>query len=252
MDAQSFIQNSTPFHTWLADWKASMKPARLEEIVTDPGRVALVSVDVINGFCHEGPLASPRVGRIVAPIARLFQTAHDAGVRHFILTQDTHDPEAVEFNQWPAHCVRGTAESQTVPELAGLPFADEYVILPKNSIHSALSTGLEDWLVEHPQVTTFIVVGDCTDLCTYQLAMHLRLRANARQQRAVRVIVPEDCVDTYDLPVAAAPAGAMPHDGDLLHHVFLYSMALNGVEVVRSIEGSTITKSTKGKGEEKP
>jgi len=24
----------------------------------------------------------------------------------------------------------------------------------------------------------------------------------------------------------------MPHDGDLLHRIFLYSMALNGIEVV--------------------
>ncbi len=236
MDAPTFIQNSTPFLTWLAEWKASLKPVSLNEIVTDPSRVAVLSVDVINGFCHAGALASPRVGRIVQPIARLFQSAYAAGVRHFVLTQDTHDPEAVEFKQWPVHCVRGTAESQTVPELAELPFAQEYVIIPKNSIHSALATGLEDWLNEHPQVNTFIVVGDCTDLCTYQLAMHLRLRANAAQQRDVRVIVPEDCVETYDLPVAAAPPGVMPHDGDLIHHLFLYHMALNGVEVVQRIQ----------------
>jgi len=236
MDADTFLKKSTPFLTWLAEWKANLKPVRLGDVVADPGRVAVVSVDVINGFCHEGVLASPRVGRIVEPIARLFRAAHAAGVRHFVLTQDTHDPEAVEFNQWPAHCVRGTEESQTVPELAELPFADEYVVIPKNSIHSALATGLGDWLNEHPQVTTFVVVGDCTDLCTYQLAMYLRLRANANQQRGVRVIVPEDCVDTYELPVTAAPAGVMPHDADLIHHVFLYHMALNGVEVVQRIE----------------
>lgn len=238
MDAQTLIRNSAPFLTWLADWQAGLKPARLNEVVADPRRVAVLSVDVINGFCHAGPLASPRVGSIVQPIVRLFRAAHDAGVRHFILTQDTHDPEAVEFNQWPVHCVRGTEESQTVPELAELPFASEYVIIPKNSIHSALSTRLESWLAEHPEVTTFVVVGDCTDLCVYQAAMYLRLRANANQERGVRVIIPQDCVETYDLPVAAAPSGAMPHDGDLIHAMFLYHMALNGVEVVRSIEGN--------------
>jgi hypothetical protein len=43
-------------------------------------------------------------------------------------------------------------------------------------------------------------------------------------------------VDTYDLPVETAKQiGAVPHAGDLLHLIFLYSMMLNGVEVVRSI-----------------
>ena len=61
--------------------------------------------------------------------------------------------------------------------------------------------------------------------------MHLRLEANARQL-ARRVIVPADCVATYDLDVeTAAQISAMPHPGDLLHALFLYHMRLNGVEV---------------------
>ena len=35
------------------------------------------------------------------------------------------------------------------------------------------------------------------------------------------------------MPVETAlQLGALPHDGDLLHRIFLYSMALNGIEVV--------------------
>jgi hypothetical protein len=50
------------------------------------------------------------------------------------------------------------------------------------------------------------------------------------------VIVPADCVQTFDTPLALArQIGAMPHDGDLLHLVFLYSMQLNGIEVVRTV-----------------
>ena len=38
------------------------------------------------------------------------------------------------------------------------------------------------------------------------------------------------------MPVAlAGQLGIMPHDGDLLHSVFLYHMALNGVEVVSHV-----------------
>ncbi len=235
MDTATLLRNSEPFLRYVTEWEAALPATDLVGLAPDPKQMAILSVDVINGFCHGGPLASPRVKGIIGPIVRVFERAHAAGVRHFILTQDTHEPEAVEFGQYPPHCIRGTEESEAVPEFKTLSFYKEMITFPKNSINAALNTGLEDWLKEHPEVNTFIVVGDCTDLCTYQLAMFLRLRANARQLRQ-RIILPVDCVDTYDLPVEAAKQiGAAPHDADLLHLIFLYSMMLNGVEVVRSL-----------------
>ncbi len=152
-----------------------------------------------------------------------------------MLPQDTHEPDAIEFNQWPPHCVRGTEESETVQELKDLPFFSSVQVIEKNSINSGLNAGVEAWLAENPDLDTFIVVGDCTDLCTYQLAMYLRVRANEMQLHQ-RVIVPANAVDTYDLPIEAARSvGAMPHPGDLMHALFLYHMALNGVEVVKEI-----------------
>ena len=123
-----------------------------------------------------------------------------------------------------------------MPELLALPFSDRFLVLTKNSLSSSIGTGLEAWLnAHHQQVDTFIVVGDCTDLCVFQLAMYLRLRANANGY-AQRVIVPANCVQTYDLPVELArELGVMPHDGDLMHAVFLYQMALNGIEVVSDL-----------------
>jgi len=236
MNAQEFIRHSTPFLAWLAEWHAGLPQPDLKSMVTDPDRTAILSVDVINGFCHVGPLASPRVKRIIEPIVLLMSAARAAGVRHFVVTQDTHEADAVEFAAYPPHCVRGSDESETVPEFKALPFWDEVSVMPKNSISSAHGTDLDKWLDAHPDLSTFIVVGDCTDLCTYQLAMHLRLRANALQRHGVRVVVPEDCVDTFDTPLdVARQIGAMPHDGELLHRIFLYNMAQNGVEVVKRI-----------------
>ncbi|MCL6509189.1 MAG: cysteine hydrolase [Anaerolineae bacterium] len=232
----SLATKSRAFIDYVEGWLDGLPTVKLSKLIDDPSRVAVVSVDIINGFCTVGPLASPRVQGIVKPIVKLFGDCHAAGVRHFILTQDTHEPDAVEFKQYPPHCVRGHVESQTVPELLKLPFADEFVVLEKNSISSAINTGLDRWLDEHPELSTFIAVGDCTDLCTYQLAMHLRLRANARQHRDARVIVPENCVQTYDTPVKVARQLGIPaHDGDLLHAIFLYNMWTNGVEVVKKI-----------------
>ncbi len=228
-------KKSRAFLNYLIEWH-DRRPT-LELATLAPDRVAVICVDVINGFCTMGPLASPRVQAIVAPIVALFQRAHALGVRHFLLPQDTHDRQAVEFQSYAPHCVRGTPEAQTVPELAALPFAGEFVVIEKNTTNMAAGTKLNDWLAQHPEVTQFILVGDCTDICIYQGALDLRVRANAAGQRDVRIIVPADCVDTYDLPVETArQLGSLPHDGDLLHLIFLYHMALNGVEVVSHVE----------------
>jgi nicotinamidase-related amidase len=236
VSVKDFAQTSASFLTWLAEWEAALKPMSLSDSVAgEPAHVALMCVDLVVGFCYEGPLSGPRVAGIVPPIVKLFQKAHAAGVRHFVLPQDSHPPDAVEFSAYAPHCVAGTREAETVPELLALPFAEEFELIAKNSINSAIGTDLGAWLEAHSEVNTFIVVGDCTDLCTHQLAMHLRLRANALGLEQ-RVVLPADCVDTYDLPVETAKSlGILPHDGDLLHAVFLYSMALNGVQVVASI-----------------
>jgi nicotinamidase-related amidase len=203
-----------------------------------PDRVAVIAVDVVNGFCVEGPLASERVGKIVAPIARLFREAHAAGVRSFAVLRDSHAAAAPEFEHFGPHCVEGTPESALVADLANLPFAGDFYDVPKNATSAwAGATMLHEWVAEREAagVGTFLVVGDCTDLCVYQTAMPLKLSANARQ-RPLTVVVPAECVDTYDLPVAVAQRiGAMPHDADLLHAIFLYHLRLNGIQVVRRL-----------------
>lgn len=225
--------NEVTFLEWLARWEQDLPTWTLETVVADPTRVALLSVDLVKGFCYEGPLASPRVAGIVANAVDLFQRAHALGVRHFLLAQDTHDPNSVEFGAFPPHCIAGTAESETIDELNRLPFASLFTVIPKKSISSSIGTALEAWLENHPQVTTFIIVGDCTDLCVYQAAMYLRLRANVLGLHDFRIVVPANCVQTYDMPVdTAIQLGALPHDGDLLHRLFLYHMALNGIEIV--------------------
>jgi nicotinamidase-related amidase len=240
MKLDRLIEDSRPFLGWLVEWRntrATLDLAGwLQQTGRDAGEVAILAVDVTSGFCLEGPLSSERVGAIVKPIVDLFERAHALGVRHYLLPQDTHSEDAVEFSSYPPHCMRGTPESSTVPELQDLPFAECFEVMEKDSISSAIGTDLDEWLSSHPEVTTYFVVGDCTDLCVYQLAMHLRLRANVLGLRDVRVVVPADAVDTFDLPVEVArEIGAMPHHGDLLHLVFLYSMAQNGVEIIRRV-----------------
>jgi nicotinamidase-related amidase len=228
--------NSKAFLDWLVQWKSDLLSVDLKAVVSDPARVALVSQDLLKGFCDQGPLSSQRAASIVPAVVQLFRRTHNLEVRHFLLLQDTHDPDAVEFSAYPPHAVAGTVESETIDELANLPFSERFTIIEKNSISSNVGTALEAWLDGHPEVANFIVVGVCTDICIYHVALFLRVRANVLGQHDARVIVPANCVQTFDTPVeTAAELGAFPHDGDLLHSIFLYQMALNGVEVVAEL-----------------
>jgi nicotinamidase-related amidase len=217
-------------------WVGELKTLPLAEVVADPAATAIFSTDMIVGFCDRGPLASPRVDALTGPVVDLFERCHQFGVRHFVLTQDTHDPAAAEFETWPVHCVRGTAEAEMIAELKELPFAELFTVVEKNSLHPGLETDFDRWVDAHPEIRTAIIVGDCTDLCVYQVAMHLRLLHNARNVAGVRVIVPANAVQTFDFPEEAArAAGVMAHPGDFFHQTFLYHMGLNGIEVVRAL-----------------
>lgn len=220
---------------FITDWHATITDLPLANLVTDPETTAIFSADMINGFLRFGALASERVNGLTGPVVSLFRRSWLLGIREFLLLQDTHSSHTPEFEAYPTHCIAGTDESATIPEIAALPFAAHFTIIEKNSLHPAIGTILDAWITEHDDLRTAIVVGDCTDLCTYQLAMHLRMRANAFNRSPFEVVVPEDCVTTFDIPVSdEAPTGSA-HPADFFHQVFLYHMASNGIRIVRSL-----------------
>ena len=233
----SIIEQGTAFLQALIEWEQQLPSISWQDLQEDieAERVALFSVDMIKGFCTEGPLSSPRVQGVAQAVAATFENAYTAGVRDFILAQDAHTPDAVEFESYPPHCIEGTSEAETIPELAQLPFADDFIIVPKNSLNPFYGTELLAWQDIHRDLSVAIVVGDCTDLCVHQTAMHLKLYANAHNTK-MRVIVPANAVQTFDTPIETAKQlGILPHNGDVLHLLFLYHMRHNGIEVVREI-----------------
>ncbi len=238
MIRQNLLRESCDFIEYLADWKEKLPTESMAEIIRDArgaDHVAIISVDVIEGFCRVGPLASDRIKGIIAPVVNLFKKAHQMGVRHIALSQDAHREDSREFQAFPPHCIQGTREAQTVEEFKALPFFEEFDIFTKNSISSSLETGLGEWLNSR-DIRKIIVVGDCTDLCANQLATFIRHLANTLHNQW-EVILPENCVQTYDLPVKTAlEIGAPPHPGDFFHLVFLYHMSLEGIRVVSRIE----------------
>jgi len=165
----------------------------------------------------------------------MLQRAYELGVRYFLLLQDSYSPDQVPHGPFGFHGLASGAEAAILPQLRALPFAHLLQAIPKSSPHPALGTSLDEWVDVHPGVNTYFVVGNCTDLSIYQVATYLQFRAHVRGLQR-RLIVPADCVATYDLSdEQASQYGTMGHPGDLLHHLFLYHLAGSGVEVVKGL-----------------
>lgn len=144
-------------------------------------------VDMLRGFLEEGHnlYCGPAARRIIALVQRLLQQQVGQGAR-VIFIHDTHKPDDLEFQMFPRHCVEGTAETELVPELAGLP-GDH---LAKNRYSAFFGTDLEQRL-RALRPDKLIVCGVCTDICV------LHTVADARN-RDYPVEVPADCLASFD------------------------------------------------------
>lgn len=232
----TLANKSIKFLNYLENWLENRPTLTLGEAIPDPKESAIISIDVINGFLYEGPLASPRVAKIGDPIANLMKASWNLGMDNILLVQEGHSEDSLEFDAFGQHAVKGSHQAEAIDLIKNLPFYDQLTTVYKDSIHPALNNDFDEWIDSRDHLQTFIAVGDVTDLCVYHLATYLRFRANAYHKER-RVIVPANCVQTWHLSVEdAEDVGAMPHHGDMLHATFLYHMALNGIEVVKEIE----------------
>lgn len=222
--------------------------ASLTQIMEDAGgidKIYLVFVDIIKGFCEVGSLSSTRVNEMVQPVVELAEALQKHGLSssQFVFLNDAHPENAVEFTSFAPHCVRGTTEAEVVDALRTFQDQPETQTFLKNATNGLFGTNKDgqtfhEWASERLEKgrSTWMVVGDCTDLCIYQNAMGLRLLANERNAEA-KIIVPIPHVRTYDLSITTAnEIGAYAHDADFLDLVFLYHMKANGIELLSQID----------------
>ena len=148
---------------------------------------AVLVIDMLRGFLEEGyPLYCGAKARHIIPnIQSLLERELAQGAKVFFIC-DHHDPDDLEFEMFPPHCIAGTAEAEVIPELARYPGGK----IPKKRYSGFFGTPLETKLKElKPE--KIIVCGVCTDICV------LHTTADARN-RDYPVEVPVDCVASFD------------------------------------------------------
>jgi len=148
--------------------------------------VVLVS-DMLRGFMEEGHAlyCGPEARKIIPCVQELLKRELAQG-SHIIHLADAHDPDDLEFQMFPPHCVRGTVECEIIPELAQFPAE----IMHKRRYSGFFETELEERLKEL-RPDKIIVVGVCTHICVLFVTAEARLRDYP-------VEVPRDCVASFD------------------------------------------------------
>lgn len=185
-------------------------------------QTALVIIDMINGFARAGALKSPKVEELIPEIVTLSKMCSELQIAKLAFA-DCHTDVSPEFEAYPVHCLVGTVEAEIVDEIKEI---GGYTFIPKNSTNGFLEAEFQKWLLKNQQLNTFIVTGDCTDICVQQFAITLKTWFNMQNKKG-RVIVPVNAVDTYDFEL---------HNSDLVNVMALYNMIINGIEVIKEIE----------------
>ena len=181
-------------------------------------KTVVLLIDTIRGFHDIGNLANSRMANIIPNIKKLLTDRNEPEIE-FILLADCHEEDDKEFEIFPPHCIVGTAETRIIDELSVPFFKVRGTYSSKTTFSSFYETDLEENLLRwNPE--QIIVVGVCTDICVLSIAMDLKARG-------YKVIVPRNCVETYDAP---------GHPAEKFSGMALEIMKTVDVEVVDSIE----------------
>ncbi len=146
-------------------------------------------IDMVKGFLEPGHnlYCGDEAREIIPNVLGLLQREQAAG-SEILFISDHHDPDDLEFQVFPVHCVKGTEEPNVIPELES--FVTTGNVVPKNRYSGFFNTDLAKRL-DASKPEKIIVCGVCTDICV------LHTTSDARN-RDYQVEVPTNCVATFD------------------------------------------------------
>ena len=146
-------------------------------------------IDMVQGFLEPGHnlYCGEESREIIPRVHGLLERERSAG-SEILFISDHHDPDDLEFQVFPVHCVKGTEEPDVIPELGEFVTADN--VIPKNRYSGFFNTPLESKLAAM-KPDKIIICGVCTDICVMHTASDARNRDYA-------VEVPADCVASFN------------------------------------------------------
>jgi nicotinamidase/pyrazinamidase len=132
----------------------------------------LLVIDMLVGFLEPGrPLyVGNEAAQIVSQVENLILMEKSRGT-NIVFICDAHEPDDLEFQMFPEHCLRGTEEAKVIAQLA--LYADN--ILEKRRYSAFFETDLADRLNTW-DTHELMLAGVCTDICVMHTAADARNR----------------------------------------------------------------------------
>ena len=219
-ERETLLQQARDTLSCSHDFLTSLPSLAFDEL--DAAHTALILVDLVEGFAREGALSSPRIEALLPGAAALTARCSAAGME-IVAFADCHTSDSLELASYPPHCLRGTEEARLCREIEAA--SGPYTLIEKNSTNGLLEPAFDSWRRSAPGIHTYVVIGDCTDICVQQFAVAAKAWHNTRNL-PLRVVVPLSLVDTFD---------ADGHPADLMNVLALTAMQAGGVELVRDL-----------------
>lgn len=184
----------------------------------------LVVVDMVNGFVNVGALHDPYINHITPGIKRLIEEFEKNG--NFILAfQDCHEIGDKEFENYPIHCLKGSYESELIPELK--PFQSKIKCISKKTTNGFLEIEFQKFYQEHvDELERIVVVGCCTDICVTDFTTSLA-SYHKEKGKEIPIVVPIDLVETFENPM---------HPRNMYNEIGLETMRKAGIQLITSYE----------------
>ena len=159
---------------------------------------ALYNIDMVNGFVNFGPMANPNYNNLVKEQLKLMEDFKKEKEGIFLVGEG-HLENALEFKNYPKHCVLGTDEAEFIPELKPYIQLPNTRIYRKNSINGMLNNQVRKDIVAMKNLKEVIFMGVCEDLCVMDFARTCARYLDEINQEATLYVV-ANTVDTFDAP----------------------------------------------------
>lgn len=215
-DKTAFTGEAAAFAGELHDKLAALPSLALSTL--DSESTALFVVDMVEGFARQGAMASPRVEALIAPSPPWRGGARRRAFRSWPLQTRTRR------TAWSFRPIPRTACA--APKRRGCARRSRRrrrsIRYSKRTRPTGSSSPVfELWRREHATATTYLVTGDCTDICVLQFVLSAKAWHNTRNL-PLRILVPTALTDTFDAP---------GHPADTLGAAALYLMEAAGAEL---------------------
>lgn len=186
---------------------------------------ALYMIDMNNGFVNFGAMANPKYNELVPEQLKMIEKFRKENeMINFIL--EAHDENAIEFKNYPAHCIKGTKEAELIPEFINEQNKENTRTYYKNSINGMLNRNLQKEIKTLKNLREIVVEGVCADLCVMDFARtYLRYLDEINKEATMFVV--KQAIDTFD---------ALEHNREEWINIACKVMEQAGAIIVENIE----------------